>query len=204
MRIGFDVDGVLARFESEYYRLLCDVTGRRIPEADPAQWDSPATWDWEKDAGYTPQEIRATWAVIAAMPDFWLSLPPIEGADTLSLCMRDLERNHDLYFITSRTSTETAKTQTEEWLRTYTEIDTPTVLISSQKGLCAAALQLDAYIDDNLDNVVDVYARTELMSVPTRIFLLDKGYNQTTSLPDRVTRVKSVGQMLDYLVLEGL
>lgn len=205
MKIGFDVDGVLAAFNNAYKRIIERESGRRLIDVLPDEESGgPHTWFWERAAGYTKEEEAAAWAVIRWMPDFWFKLPPLSGAEVLATCIFDMEQNHDIYFITSRSATPGAKRQTEEWLRQYLGMSNPTVLISSSKGLCVAGLKLDAYIDDNLDNVTDVAAHTELRNLKTQIFLLDKNYNKANSLPTRVTRVRSVGQMLDYLVLDNL
>lgn len=212
MKIGFDVDGVLAYFDKEYRKVMIAVTGKNLFTPDPSTGPEmgPATWDWDLDCGYTKEEVSATWNAIRNDPTFWERLAPLTGAETLSMCIPQMEQEHDLYFITSRSATSSAKKQTENWLRNYVGVQTPTVLISSDKDLSIAALRLDAYIDDNLPNVqkcagivaMEAFLAKQEKRAPkfaTRVYLLNKNYNQAgPEATMGITRVRSVGQFLDY------
>jgi hypothetical protein len=198
MRLGFDVDGVLANFIPAYQRLCIEVGGRDLFQLGDEV--NPPCWNWPEFRGYTREEVSEVWNRIKADTGFWSSLKPLDGADTLRFTYRGLDAANDLYFITSRVG-ERVKQQTENWLVAHiTDFapGTPTVLISSAKGLCAKALKLDAYLDDNLDNANDVVKQTD---GACKVFLLDCAYNQGIT-DQRITRVRSLGQMLDYLILD--
>lgn len=206
MRIGFDVDGVLANFSANYAPLLAEVAGRNL--FLPGDIENPPCWLWDEYRGYTKAETRATWDVVKASGRFWLDLPPLNGASTLAMVLPDLQRNHDIYFVTNRMGLD-AKWQTEAWLKLHVGVDTPTVLVSAQKGLIAAGLKLDCYVDDNLDNANDVAEKTGPdPAVATRTYLLDKSYNRSNTrellgnfgngpLDPHVMRVSTLGQFLD-------
>jgi uncharacterized HAD superfamily protein len=66
-------------------------------------------------------------------------------------------------------------------------LDSVTVLISSEKGLCARALNLDYYIDDKWENCVDVG-----MESNTKVYLLDRPWNQS--------EYNVIGGFVDYRV----
>jgi 5'(3')-deoxyribonucleotidase len=201
MKIGFDVDGVLANFVPAYQNKFVEVTGRDAFE--PMDILNPPCWDWPTLRGYTKEDTGKVWASICADPNFWLALRPLWGnVRTLGLLAPSLEKNHDVYFITSRPGVA-VKRQTEEWLRQFVahyQAQDPTVLIVGHrvKGLVAKALKLDVYIDDNLDNVNDC-ARE---SIATRTYLLDAAYNQAgegeEELDPLVIRVDTLGQMFDH------
>jgi len=175
MRIGFDVDGILADFHKQYQALTVKVAGTYLFEPDDVH--NPPCWDWPEFRGYSTETMKEVWARIIASPNFWLSLEPHwDRINTLALCIEDLEQSHDVYFVTSRPG-QRAKRQTESWLKLYLpyndEAVHPTVLLASAKGAAAKALKLDAYIDDNLDNVRDVLRE----SPGTRVYLLNRSYN---------------------------
>lgn len=207
MRLGFDVDGVLADFSTAFIARYIRVTGKNLFHPDDAE-DAPC-WNWDIHRGYTDLERSAVWhTIMGDKVGFWRGLHPLPDAKTLWMCVRDLEQRHDIYYVTSRVG-EHAKRETEDWLRVHIGAVAPTVLISSAKGVCAKALRLDAYLDDNYDNVLGVADE----SPTTRTFLLTKRYNTpgvspelpletTRPLPESVRRVKTLGQMLDYLVLD--
>ena len=192
MRLGSDCDGVLADFASDYQSLIIKVTGKDL--FLPGDVENPPTWNWPELRGYTKEEITAVWKVITSHHAFNLGHRETRDCSTLRMLMPDLQRNHDVYFITSRVG-ETAKWQTESWLQFHLGMLNPTVLISAEKGMCAKALKLNCYIDDNLDNVNDVIVKTTLGHC--RTYLLNRRYNEGPELPG-VLRVDTLGQMFDY------
>lgn len=208
MKIGFDVDGVLADFSTGYQDVLKRVSGRDLFLPGDAE-DAPC-WDWDKLRGYTAEERAAAWTWIKANPTFNLNLVPLENLATLRLFIRDLERKHEVYFITSRVG-ERPKRFTEIWLTAHLQyVDSlPTVLIAQHrsKGLFAKGLGLDVYVDDNYENVQDVAE----LSPTTRTYLRTRRYN-TDQMVDVfnalmlipyppvnpvVTRVRTLGEVFD-------
>lgn len=187
MRLGFDIDGVLADFNSAYMALIVQVTGRNL---FPDQYE-PHTWFYPEALGYKPDELTAVWAAINADARFWCSLRPY--AHTHHVIDRLTQRvwnGDDVYFVTARPSLN-AKWQTEKWLSSVGMIS-PTVLIASDKGLVCHALSLDVHIDDRHRNALAVAKTT------TKSFLLDRPWNRRHQKQDdghRVTRITEVEEM---------
>lgn len=194
MRLGYDVDGVSADFNDSFIPLVKAITGRDLfgPGYVPTCWDYPTA------VGYTAEEVSKVWDVICANPTFWMGLRPYFDAMDILERLRIASYEHDVYFITSRPGIK-AKQQTEVWLATHSGDFNwnPTVLISSAKGACAKALHLDAYIDDRLENVVDV--AKQIHHPMTKTFLLDRPWNQRETDAWFYTRVDSAAEMLDQL-----
>lgn len=199
MRIGFDVDGILADFVRAYQMAVVKFADG-VDLFLPGDITNPPTWDWPEHRGYSKDVTKRVWKhIIEENQTFWFDLGRLEGMRTLALMYPDLVQRHDIYFITSRPSNFGAKAQTERWLQD-SGVWNPTVLISSDKGGCCAALKLDAYIDDYDVNVEGVLRK----SPDTKMFLLERNYNGLVDAPAdaNLYRVKTVGQMFDYLLLE--
>ena len=190
MRIGFDVDGILAAFIPAYQNLVIQTAGHDM--FLPGDDVNPPCWDWPEFRGYDKATVRKVWQTITSGSTFWQSLTPLDGVAELNAVAEQLIK-HDVYFITSRPGV-LAKQQTENWLIQHTGFFNPTVLISSDKGACCKALNLDAYIDDKLDNIYDVVVE----SPETRLYCLGMRYNQDDNpvAPRYYTRVSSLAEML--------
>ena len=59
MRLGIDVDGVLANFSKGYAELIIELTGKNLFQ--PGDIEDPPVWDWDILRGYTKEEVSATW-----------------------------------------------------------------------------------------------------------------------------------------------
>lgn len=191
MKIGIDVDGVLADFNAAYIQRTIDITKHDF--FPPRPFDI-LTWNYPESYGYTAKEVSAVWDSIKADPAFWFNLKPYFDAPTmLELLQQYRDAGHDVYFITARPGLN-PKAQTERWLEVYGPFhgSTPTVLISSQKGLCCRALEIDAYIDDRIENVVET-------SQICQTYLLNRPWNAGLDAPwYGITRVSTIEDMLDH------
>lgn len=194
MRIGVDVDGVLADFNAHFIERVIQVCGEdKFP---PRPFDIPV-WDYPKHYGYTTKQLTAVWEHIEQDLNYWRNLPKYHNTETALLALAQFEhKGNDLYYITSRPG-QAAKEQTESWIQRHTRVQTaalpaPTVLLSSRKGAAAYALDLDAYIDDKLENLYDVHTDTPI----TTLFLQNRPWNITRETPVYVKRVDSVEEFL--------
>lgn len=188
MKLGLDVDGVFADFNSCYQELLIEMSGRDLFGPNYI----PTTWYYPQTVGYTQVEEDKVWAFIEQSPAFWQLLPAYpEAYQALNDCLGIAD---EVYFITSRPG-RTAKAQTEYWLRWLSPmiVHPATVLIVSNlesKGFIARGLQLDAFLDDRWENCQSVV----LTSPGTRVCLLNRPWNQgvTNDYIHRVTRIQEV------------
>lgn len=161
LRLGLDLDGVFADFNTAFGQLLTRTTGRDLlPPERP--W-LPPVWHWWKDLGYTEAEAEDAWADVRsggfwdrlesyhakpAMEDFgwWLALQANAGLLTT-------------YFLTTRPGV-TAHAETVWWLQSQFAGKgsgfVPQVIIANDalhKGKLAQVLGLDLYFDDYWINV---------------------------------------------------
>lgn len=188
MIIGIDVDGVLADFAHGYEQKIIEVTGRNLFQ--PGDSDHPPCWDWDKLRGYTGEEIGAVWKSIRASRDFWYSLGALPGVEDFIYDWSNTD--HEIYFITDRPGVN-AQIQTQQWLIDY-DFSCPSVIISRKgKGAVCAALSIEYYIDDKLENIEDVAATSK----GTHLFMPRTLYNQDRPCPGTV--IESLGEFHDVI-----
>lgn len=191
MRIGCDVDGVVASWNNAFVRLIKQETGIEIDTTAP--W--PTMWQWPKQY-LKSSTITKLWNWIKANPWWWRML---EATDTGYADLRLLEQlsraGHAVYFITNRPGHE-AQRQTAVWLSA--EMLYPTVLLAKDanaKALLCEGLGLDLMIDDRPANV------EACQRAGTRTFLRDQPYNKEFNWPDRIG---SVQEMWNQVQVEHL
>lgn len=171
MKIGIDLDDVIASFISEFVTLLNKKYGT------PAIGTLPVDWEWS-NFGLTAQQIEEAWDDVGDIYNFWESLPVCEGVTRGTLKL--LDRQHELFFITARVRTNggQVKNQSARWLRDKFGIDNPQVIVSSKKGPIAKALELDFFVDDRPKNCIEVYSAINTC----KCFLKDSSHNQSPML----------------------
>lgn len=195
MRIGLDVDGVLANFYAAYEALTIKVDGRNL--FGKKRWPNalPEVWDWPEAAGYSAETMKQVWKEIKESETFWLRLSKLEHVN-----LKRIEEGHILHFITDRPG-ETALWLTNRWLNCMYGVSDPDVRISSRertKGDYCRNLDLDIYADDKLENILDVQEK----SPATRAYLILRPYNCVGAGSNAVNlSAYSVGDMLQQ---EGL
>lgn len=184
MRLGIDIDGCLADFNSAFIDRIIAITGKDL--FPPRPFEIP-TWDYPQFYGYTREDLVVVWRSIQADTRFWAELPEYPGtAEALKYLNARRVAGDDLYFITARPGAE-AKKQTENWLLQHWPMPYApqvTVLISPRKDLCATALDLDLYVDDRDINVEAVVATRnydgngKYLGERTRTYVYDQPWNR--------------------------
>jgi uncharacterized HAD superfamily protein len=192
IRIGLDVDGVLANFYPLYEDLIVELTGRNLfpPRTDP--FEPPPVWNWPEHYGYKAKELSASvWAHIKSHGSFWSNAHPFPKAAALvDFCYAEADEN--VYFITDRPGAY-AKAHTQRWLRETFPGEGFSVLISQpgKKGLLVEPLGLTHFVEDNREHAVAVAA------FGAKSYLLDRPYNQGPA--QGVTRVKDISELLGVM-----
>lgn len=185
MILGFDVDGVLADFNTSFIQKVIAVTGKDL--FPPRPFDIP-TWNYPEHFGYTKADTTATWNDIRSDSGFWSGLnayPDVVPIIRWLSKLTDYDQA-DVYFITNRMGIA-AKAQTELWLGAR-GVDSPTVILSADKGGIAKALNLDFYVDDKNENCADVAVN----SPHTKTFMLAQPWNQEVRGVPRITALSAL------------
>jgi hypothetical protein len=150
IRVGFDVDGVVANFNKTFRETAAKIDG--VAENRDGS-----------DAGaraLAADSMKRVWDHISGTAQWWLQLDAYEADQIQRLYRTSRERRWEVYFMTTRPSSagETTQFQTQWWLETH-GFSMPAVLtVPGSRGDAANALKLDIVVDDRLTNCVDIIA----------------------------------------------
>jgi len=140
IRVGFDVDGVIANFNKTFRETAAKIEGGGGQMAADA--------------------MKRVWDHISRTAQWWLQLEAYEPDQIERLYRVSRERRWEVYFMTTRPSSagETTQFQTQWWLEMQ-GFPLPAVLtVPGSRGDAANALKLDIAVDDRLTNCVDIIA----------------------------------------------
>jgi len=178
MRIGFDLDGVLADLHAPFVqtalRLFPELDARAVGAADvgasppPASEESPSEAPARTaDVALSRTQSDAVWRVLASTTDFWESLHEIETGAIARLAALADERRWEVIFLTSRPASagRTVQRQSQRWLQRQGFPMPSVYVVQSSRGRIADALELDIVIDDRPENCLDIVLESKAGAV---------------------------------------
>ena len=147
MRVGFDVDGVLANFTRAFTKLAVSIgeAPAIVEQEDQREWKFPF-------------HVDRVWREVARTQNWWMTLDPLIDNFELDFINELIRTEEAVYFITNRQESDIGLPvveQTRLWLRGI-GIDTGNVLAVERKGPVCAALDLDWFIDDKIENLESI------------------------------------------------
>lgn len=212
MRVAFDMDGVLADLHEPFVRMAVKL----FPELDPAAIDaadigaSPPDDDTERDpatpksptsdVALTSAQSDAVWRAVAATEDFWETLKEIEPGTIARLAALAEARRWEVLFITSRPKSagRTVQRQSQRWLQQMGFPMPSLYVVHRSRGRIAAALEIDAVIDDRPDNCLDVALESKAGAI--LVWRGDPSRVPASAKRLGIAVVTSVAECLDALI----
>lgn len=177
LRVAFDLDGTLADME----RVLRRRAEELFPnEASEGPVESGASEDARRAAGtpkpdptnldLTPSEWRRLWAHVRRTEDFWLALPEMDEGIVAHIAALAAARRWEVVFLTTRPKVrgQTTQVQSQKWLEAHGFARPSVFVVQRSRGLIAHALELDAVVDDRLENCVDVALESKAVAILIR------------------------------------
>jgi hypothetical protein len=209
LRIGFDLDGVLADFASAFHAVETRLFGTAPASAPDEPSDEEDRQSVPQGGASKPSAGRsrtreAIWRQIASTEDFWTTLQPTDAAAVRRIHDLMLRHHWEVFFITQRPATrgDTVQRQTQRWLVAQ-GFDLPSVLvIGGSRGAAAGALRLDYLVDDSATNCLDVLSDSSARPIlivgtpdsPTARRARSLGISAASSIRDALD---SLGQVTD-------
>ena len=199
LRIGFDVDGVVADFRSAFR-----AAARQSLRRDVA--DAPSSAGADTGGALSAGEIDRVWQHIARTPNWWMSVPPFEPAEIARLYSISRSARWEVFFLTKRPPSggDTVQFQTQWWLEQHGFYLPSVVTVPGSRGELANALRLDLVVDDQFVNCAEIIAasttKTVLMlrepDAAMQQHASDRGIGVVSSLADTLPVLERLHELL--------
>ena len=207
VRIGFDMDGVLADFATAFREVETRLFGGPPTVATEAPEVEAQQEEAQKARGHPRARRRTRCGGAATRSGTRFTVLLISGRHCSLWIPAAVRRIHGLmirhrwevFFITQRPATEgqTVQRQTQRWL-VEQGFDLPSVLvISGSRGAAAAAIRLNFHVDDSAQNCLDVVSESRarpLMIMPEPDAVTEAGAKRL-----KIGVVRSIGEAIDAL-----
>jgi uncharacterized HAD superfamily protein len=183
-KVGFDIDDVFLHT----YQAMHVIAGK----AGITNGVTPTSWNPYDEYGCSREEWTAVMDEAARMG--WLYKDVIPDQDALRAVRELAWDGHEIHLVTARGfmgEKDIVEEHTEGWLVEYA-VPHKSLTYSRTKGEVTARLRLDYFLDDNVQNWLDVAG-----SGPTRSHLLDRPWNQDINAG--IFRVKTVQEYVDII-----
>ena len=159
LRIGFDLDGVVADFRTAFLDVAGKLLGHdaiRHPRHRMPDFDAVSAAD-----------AKRVWRVITETPNWWLGLAPYEPAQIARLYQLARRYRWEVSFLTSRipTAGDSVQFQSQTWLEAYGFYMPAVVTVPGSRGEIANALRLDMIIDDQFLNCLEVVGASQTKAI---------------------------------------
>ncbi len=159
LRIGCDLDGVVADFRTAFLEAAAALLGREAIQR-------PASPMPDLDA-VSAADAKRVWKVITDTPNWWLGLAPYEPAQIARLYQLARRFRWEVSFLTSRipTAGDSVQFQSQAWLEAYGFYMPAVVTVPGSRGEIANALRLDLVIDDQFLNCLEVVGASQAKAI---------------------------------------
>ncbi len=215
LRIGFDLDGVLADMDTallhEAEALFGADAARRMQQSSESDVSPDAGEEPSDEPGapasapvvrlrMSARQQRRLWRHVMSIDNFWRGLQEIEAGAIADLARLAAERRWEIIFLTKRPETAgaTSQLQSQRWLESKGYPLPSVYVVQRSRGLIASALSLDVIVDDRPENCFDVITDSEAKA----ILVWRESPNALPPAAQRlgVVVVPSVAACLDLLV----
>ena len=148
LRIGVDVDGVLANFRAAFHNAAHECLRRDIEELE----------DPKSPQSLLEKDVHRVWEWVAKTTNWWMGLEPYEP-DQIARLYSVVRAGHwEVFFLTNRppSAGDTVQFQTQWWIERQGFYLPAVLTVPGSRGEIANALRLDLVIDDLSMNCVEV------------------------------------------------
>jgi hypothetical protein len=197
LRIGLDIDGVLADFRSAFHAAAVRVLRREVAETS----DSP------QSAGpLASADVRRIWDYIGKTQNWWMEVEPYEPEQIARLYSLARASGWEVFFMTKRppSAGDSVQFQTQWWIERFGFYLPAVLTVLGSRGEIANGLRLDLVLDDQLINCVEVVSATPTKALlmqrtadnVARAQAINRGIGVVSTLAEAVTMIEHLHDVL--------
>jgi hypothetical protein len=143
LRVGIDLDGVLADFRSAFRTIASSVLRSELKGGEEE---------------LTADDVERVWKTIASTHNWWVSVEAHEPEQIARLFRLARDKQWEIVFLTKRPPSggDAVQYQTQWWLEQQGFLLPAVITVPGSRGELANALRLDILIDDLFVNCAEV------------------------------------------------
>jgi hypothetical protein len=197
LRIGVDIDGVLADFRSSFRAAAVRVLRRDVGSTN----DSP-----QSAGALSPADVRRVWDYIGKTRNWWMEVEPYEPAQIARLYSLMRARGWEVFFLTKRppSAGDSVQFQTQWWIERFGFYLPAVLTVLGSRGDIANGLRLDLVLDDQLINCVEVVSATSTKALlvqrtadnTLRSQAINRGIGVVSTLAEAITMIERLHEVL--------
>jgi hypothetical protein len=167
LRIGIDVDGVIADFRTAFHAAAVRCLRRDVADSE----------DIESVGPLSPDDIRKVWDHIARTQNWWMDVAAYEPDQIARLYSLTRAVGWEVFFLTKRppSAGDSVQFQTQWWIERFGFYLPAVLTVPGSRGDIANGLRLDMIIDDQILNCIEVVSAS-----PTKALLMLRSTNAAT------------------------
>jgi len=148
LRIGIDVDGVIADFRTAFHAAAVRCLRRDVSVSQDRQSAGPLSSD----------DVRKVWDYIARTQNWWMDVPPYEPDQIARLYSLTRAAGWEVFFMTKRppSAGDSVQFQTQWWIERFGFYMPAVMTVPGSRGDLANGLRLDMIIYDQVLNCIEV------------------------------------------------
>jgi hypothetical protein len=160
LRLGFDVDGVLADFRAAFRSAAA-----RIVHGNPDDFDAVSSP--QSEVPLAPDDVRRVWDYIAKTPNWWMEIEAYEPDQIARLYGLTRSAGWEVFFMTKRppSAGDSVQFQTQWWIERCGFYLPSVLTVPGSRGDVANALRLDLIVDDQIINCVEVVSASPCKAI---------------------------------------
>ena len=196
LRIGIDVDGVIADFRTAFHATAVRCLRRDVDDSE----------DLESAGPMSPEGVRRVWSHIARTQNWWMDVPPYEPDQIARLYSLTRAAGWEVFFMTKRppSAGDSVQFQTQWWIERFGFYLPAVLTVPGSRGDIASGMRLDIIIDDQVINCIEVTsaapAKALLMlrsaNPAAREHATDRGIGVVSTLSEAITVLERLQEVL--------